>query len=193
MPEVQDIFQAFGDAYKQAHNLSLQQLKAMSALQKCRTAELGAHVDICESCGDVEVSYDSCRNRHCPKCQTFAKERWIDNQKCDLLNVPYFHVVFTLPDTLRPVFYQNQPKLYSLLFRAVSETLLELAADKKYLGAALGFNSILHTWGQNLSYHPHVHCIVPAGGLTKIRTWAESGKKFFIAYDHEKVGHFGKY
>ena len=180
MPEVQDIFQSYGNAYRQTHNLSYDQLKAMSAIEKCRTAELGAHVDICESCGDVEQSYNSCRNRHCPKCQTLAKERWIDNQKYDLLNVPYFHVVFTVPDTLRPVIYQNQSVLYSLLFRSVAETLQELAADKKFLGATLGFTSVLHTWGQNLSFHPHIHCIIPAGGLSRLGAWVSSRKKFFI-------------
>ena len=180
MPEVQDVFRSFGDAYKQTHSLSYGQLKAMSAIKRCRTAELGAHHDVCESCGDVEISYNSCRNRHCPKCQTLAKERWIDNQKYNLLNVPYFHVVFTVPDTLRPVIYQNQSALYNLLFRAVSETLQELAADKKFIGATLGFTSVLHTWGQNLSFHPHIHCIIPAGGLTKFGSWVNSSKKFFI-------------
>ena len=180
MPEVQDIFQSFGDAYKQTHNLSHEQLKAMSAIQNCRTAELGAHIDECGSCGTVDISYNSCRNRHCPKCQTLAKERWIDNQKHNLLNVPYFHVVFTVPDNLRPIFYQNKSKLYPIFFRAVAETLQELAADKKFLGATLGFTSLLHTWGQNLSFHPHIHCIVPAGGLSKTGAWVYSSKKFFI-------------
>ena len=180
MPEVQDIFQTYGDAFKRTHSLSFEQLKAMSAIEKCRTAELGAHIDECESCGVVEISYNSCRNRHCPKCQTLAKERWVDNQKHNLLNVPYFHVVFTVPDNLRPIFYQNQSKLYSLLFRAVAETLQELASDKKFLGATLGFTAILHTWGQNLSFHPHIHCIVPAGGLTSSGSWVSSSKKFFI-------------
>lgn len=152
----------------------------MSDIVKCRTAELGAHVDTCESCGSVEISYNSCRNRHCPKCQTLDKERWLDNQKYDLLNVGYFHAVFTVPDILRPIIYQNQEKLYALLFRAVAETLQELAADKKYLGATLGFTSILHTWGQNLMFHPHLHCVIPAGGLTKLGQWVFSRKKFFL-------------
>ena len=180
MPEVQDVFRLYGEAYRQEYKLSYSQLKAMSAIQKCRTAELGAHLDICESCGTVDISYNSCRNRHCPKCQTLAKERWIDNQKYDLLNVGYFHVVFTVPDTLRPIIYQNQTTLYPLIFRAVAETLQELATNKKYLGATLGFTSVLHTWGQNLSFHPHIHCIIPAGGLTHIGKWVHSRKKFFI-------------
>jgi hypothetical protein len=180
MPEVQDVFRLYGETYRQAYKLSLVQLKAMSAIEKCRTGELGSHTDICENCGDIQISYNSCRNRHCPKCQTLAKERWIDNQKYNLLNVGYFHVVFTVPDDLRSVFYQNQVILYPLMFQAVSETLKELAANKKYLGAQLGFTAVLHTWGQNLSYHPHIHCIVPAGGLSKINKWVHSRKKFFI-------------
>jgi len=180
MPEVQDVFDLFGAAYRQSHAMSIVQHKAMSAIQKCRTAELGAHIDACESCGCAEVSYNSCRNRHCPKCQTLAKERWIDGRKQDLLNVPYFHVVFTVPEALRPVIYQNQRKLYALLFQAVAESLQELASDKNFIGATLGFTSVLHTWGQTLSFHPHIHCIVPAGGLTEIGTWKGSRKKFFI-------------
>jgi len=180
MPEVQDVFRLYGEDYCKTHGLSYTQHKAMSAILKCRTAELGAHMDTCESCGSVDISYNSCRNRHCPKCQTLSKERWIDNQKHDLLNVGYFHVVFTVPDTLRPVIYQNQKKLYALLFQAVAETLQELAADKKYLDATLGFTSVLHTWGQNLCFHPHIHCIIPAGGLSKLGQWVNSRKKFFI-------------
>ena len=126
----------------------------MSAIQKCRTAELGSHRDVCENCGTVEISCNSCRNRHCPKCQTLSKERWIDNQKRNLLNVGYFHVVFTVPDDLRSLIYQNQPVLYNMLFQAVHETLKELAANKKYLGAEIGFTSVLHTWGKTfLSIH----------------------------------------
>lgn len=180
MPEVQDVFRLYGEDYCKTHGLSYTQHKAMSAILKCRTAELGAHMDTCESCGSVDISYNSCRNRHCPKCQTLSKERWIDNQKHDLLNVGYFHVVFTVPDTLRPVIYQNQKKLYALLFQAVAETLQELAADKKYLDATLGFTSVLHTWGQNLCFHPHIYCIIPAGGLSKLGQWVNSRKKFFI-------------
>ena len=180
MPEVQDVFNLYGDGYRQSHTLSFNQQKAMNSIRKCRTAELGSHTDACESCGCVDISYNSCRNRHCPKCQTLAKERWIDNQKHDLLNVGYFHVVFTVPDDLRPVIYQNQNKLYSLMFRIVAETLQGLAADKKYLGATLGFTSILHTWGQNLCFHPHIHCVIPAGGLSDVGRWVDSRKKFFL-------------
>ena len=180
MPEVQDVFRIYGEQYCQTNKMSYTQLKTMSAIQKCRTAELGAHQETCQNCGTVDISYNSCRNRHCPKCQTLSKERWIDNQKFNLLNVGYFHVVFTLPDMLRPVFYQNQKILYTLFFRVVAETLQELAADKKHLGATLGFTSVLHTWGQNLSFHPHIHCVIPAGGLTQTETWVNSRKKFFL-------------
>ncbi|MDR2569516.1 MAG: IS91 family transposase [Oscillospiraceae bacterium] len=180
MPEVQDIINLYGNQFRQSHSLSFNQHKAMNAIRKCRTADLGAHIDACDSCGCVDISYNSCRNRHCPKCQTLAKERWIDNQKHNLLNVGYFHAVFTVPDELRPIIYQNQNKLYALLFRTVAETLQELAADKIYLGATLGFTSILHTWGQNLCFHPHIHCIIPAGGLSSAGKWVDSRKKFFL-------------
>ena len=180
MPEVQDVFRLYGDAYRKTNKLSYAQHKAMSAIQKCRTSELGSHRDVCENCGVVEISYNSCRNRHCPKCQTLSKERWIDNQKHNLLNVGYFHIVFTVPDDLRSLIYQNQSVLYTVLFQAVHETLKELAANKKYLGAEIGFTSVLHTWGQNLSFHPHIHCIVPAGGLSKTRRWIHSRENFFI-------------
>ena len=180
MPEIQDIFRLYGEQYKELHSLSYAQSKAFSAILNCRTADLGAHIDTCENCGSSEISYNSCRNRHCPKCQTISKEIWIDKQKQNLLDVGYFHVVFTVPEQLRPVFYQNQSTMYNLLFKAVSQTLHELAADKKFLGAKLGFTTVLHTWGQNLSYHPHLHCIIPAGGLSPSGKWQHSRKKFFI-------------
>jgi hypothetical protein len=180
MAEVQDIFLRYGAAYLKKHKLSSIQHKAMSAIQKCRTSQLGGHIDICESCGDTRISYNSCRNRHCPKCQTLAKERWIESQKGNLLNIGYFHVVFTIPDTLNLILYQNQRELYTLMFKVVAETLTELASDKKYLGAKLGFTSVLHTWGQNLMHHPHIHCIVPGGGLSSTGKWVSSRKKFFI-------------
>ena len=145
MIEVQDILQQYGTEYREKHKLSLVQLKAMSAIEKCRTSQLGGHIDKCENCGSTQTSYNSCRNRHCPKCQSLAKERWIDSQKNNLLNVGYFHVIFTIPDTINLIVYQNQKELYTLLFKAVAETLTELASDKKYLGASLGFTSILHT------------------------------------------------
>jgi hypothetical protein len=180
MAEVQDIFLKYGKNYLTNHKLTLVQHKAMSAIQKCRTSQLGGHKEVCDSCGHTRISYNSCRNRHCPKCQSLAKERWIENQKNNLLDIGYFHVVFTIPDTLNLMVYQNQKALYTLLFKAVSETLAELASDKKYLGAKIGFTSVLHTWGQNLMHHPHIHCIVPGGGLSSIGKWVNSRKKFFI-------------
>jgi predicted Zn-ribbon and HTH transcriptional regulator len=180
MVEVQDIFLKYGAEYLKKHKLSPIQHKAMSAIQKCRTSQLGGHIDVCENCGNAQISYNSCRNRHCPKCQTLAKERWIENQKGNLLNIGYFHMVFTIPNTLNLMVFQNQRELYALLFKAVAETLAELASDKKYLGASLGFTSVLHTWGQNLMHHPHIHCIVPSGGLSSTGKWISSRKKFFI-------------
>ena len=167
-------------SYLERHSLSSHKLKTVNALIKCRTSSLGGHATICEDCGHMQISYNSCRNRHCPKCQTLSKEQWIDNQKYQLLNIGYFHVVMTVPDTLQNIILQNQSSCYSILFQAVSETLKELAMDKKYLGAQIGITSILHTWGQNLMFHPHIHCIVPGGGLNSISRWINSRKKFFI-------------
>jgi len=180
MVEVQDIFLKHGNTYRTNHKLTLVQHKAISAIQKCRTSRLGGHKEVCDDCGHTRISYNSCRNRHCPKCQALAKERWIENQKSNLLNIGYFHVVFTIPDSLNSMTYQNQKAIYTLLFKTVAETLTELASDKKYLGAKIGFTSVLHTWGQNLIHHPHVHCIVPGGGLSSIGKWVNSRKKFFI-------------
>jgi hypothetical protein len=180
MPEVQDIFLKYGGTYRQKQKLPLNVLKAMSSIQNCRTSVLGGHIDVCTECGTTDISYNSCRNRHCPKCQTLAKERWIYQQKSNLLNVSYFHVVFTIPDTLNAVVFQNQKVVYDVLFKAAAETLTELAQDKKYLGATLGFTSVLHTWGQNLMHHPHLHCIIPSGGLNSLGKWVHSRKKFFL-------------
>ena len=180
MPEVQDVLSKHMGSYLERHSLSSHKLRTVNALIKCRTSALGGHATICEDCGHMQISYNSCRNRHCPKCQTLSKEQWIENQKYQLLNVGYFHAVMTVPDTLHNVILQNQSCCYSILFKAVSETLKELAMDKKYLGAQIGITSILHTWGQNLMFHPHIHCIVPGGGLNSIGRWINSRKKFFI-------------
>lgn len=180
MLEVQDIFAAHGEQYRQMHRLSIVQHKAMNSIQNCRTERLGGHLDVCPRCGDTKPSYNSCRNRHCPKCQTLSKERWIDARKADLLNVGYFHVVFTVPQELNPFIYENQRQCYNLLFHCAAETLKELALDEKHLGAQIGLTAVLHTWGQNLSFHPHIHCIVPAGGLKKSGFWVNSKKKFFL-------------
>jgi hypothetical protein len=180
MPEIQEIFDEYGAEYCRSHALSPEQGKVMRAIINCRTAKLGGHIDVCPTCGYIRPSYNSCRNRHCPKCQAFAKERWIENQKYDLLDVAYFHVVFTIPEELRSLFFCCDRVMCNLLFRAVAETLSQLASDQKYLGAKIGFTSVLHTWGQNLSFHPHIHCIVPAGGLTRVMQWRNSRKKFFL-------------
>ena len=179
--EVQDIFRFFAPSYIKSHRLTLQHLKVASAISFCRSERLGTHTDCCDECGHAHISYNSCRNRHCPKCQGLAREQWLSDRQQDLLPVPYFHAVFTIPDLLNPLILRNQKILYDLLFKCVSETLSELAADKKYLGAQIGFTTILHTWGQNLMDHPHIHCIVPGGGLSFDGLhWVNSRKKFFI-------------
>ncbi len=180
MNEVQDVFRLYGEAYREKHKLSVPLLKVMSAIERCRTAELGAHSDVCEDCGHIRISYNSCRDRHCPKCQFLARERWIQNRNYDLLNVGYFHVVLTIPDTLNMLTFQNQREVYSIFFRAAAEAMQELSANKKYLGAQIGITSILHTWGQNLCYHPHIHCIVPGGGIDPLGKWKSSSRKFFL-------------
>ena len=180
MVEVQDIIKKYGKEYKAKNKMLPHVAKAMGAIKKCRTAELGAHIDVCNECGYEKISYNSCRNRHCPKCQSIAREKWIYNREFDLLNVRYFHVVFTIPSELYLIAYQNQSKVYKILFKAVAETLEELGKDKKYLGAQIGFMEVLHTWGQTLVYHPHIHVIVPAGGIDKMGKWRNSKKKFFI-------------
>ncbi len=178
--EVQDIFSAHFGGYAGNHTLSPVQWKAANAIMNCRTAALGAHADVCDHCGYKKISYNSCRNRHCPKCQTFAKETWVDQQRISLLNTHYFHVVFTVPAELNPTFLSNQRDVYALLFKAASETVLELCADRKYLGAKPGITAVLHTWGQNLQFHPHVHMIVTGGGLTQDSKWRESRRDFFL-------------
>jgi hypothetical protein len=165
--EVADVLDAQGDAFRAQHPwLSVQQRTVLRAITRCRTAALGGHRDRCDTCGPCPVSYNSCRNRHCPKCQAQARERWLAARERELLDVPYVHVVFTLPHALLPLCYRNAASLYDLLFRASAETLREVAADPRHLGAEIGGLSILHTWGQTLVRHPHVHCVVPAGGLS---------------------------
>ena len=180
MLEVQDIIKKYGGGYKEKHELISYKEKAMEDIEKCRTEELGAHIDVCDECGYEKISYNSCRNRHCPKCQSIAREKWIYNREFDLLNVKYFHVVMTIPSELYMIAYQNQKKVYNIMFKATAERLEELALDKKFLGAQIGFMEVLHTWGQTLVYHPHIHAIVPAGGLDENEKWRNSKKKFFI-------------
>jgi hypothetical protein len=178
---VADIFRAFGPAYREAYEMPLRHRRVMRAIEICRTAELGGHRGQCDRCGTVRISYNSCRNRHCPKCQFLEKERWLEAREKDLLPTPYFHGVFTLPEGLRPLALRNQKVIYSLLFKAVSETLTELARDSKHLGAEIGFLAILHTWSQPLIHHPHLHCLVTGGGLSLDgKRWLQSKKAFFI-------------
>ena len=178
--EVQDIIKKYGEEYKEKHKMMPHIAKTMGAIEKCRTEKLGYHEDVCDECGYRKISYNSCRNRHCPKCQSIARAKWVEEREAEILNVKYFHVVMTIPSELYMIAYQNQSKVYKILFKATAETLEELARDKKYLGAEIGFMEVLHTWGQTLVYHPHIHCIVPAGGIDKIGKWRNSKKKFFI-------------
>ena len=179
MVEVQDVLARYGPSYLESHPLSLQQRKAYDDILACRTAKLGGHLDTCPECGERTPSYNSCRNRHCPKCQAYRRERWVEERSFDLLDVGYYHVVFTVPAALNPVFYCNQEACYSLLFRCAWETVKAFASDPKYLGANTGATSVLHTWGRRLQRHPHVHMIVPSGGLTATGKWRRSGKGFF--------------
>ena len=178
--EVQDIIKKYGKKYREEHKIMPNQNKAMEAIEKCRTGELGAHEDVCDECGYTKISYNSCRNRHCPKCQSIAREKWIHNREYEILNVKYFHVVFTIPSEIYLITKQNETKVYNILFKAAAETMQELAESKKYLGAEIGFMEVLHTWGQTMVYHPHIHAIVPAGGIDKMGKWKNSKKKFFI-------------
>src|SRR6478736_7808607 len=166
--EVADVLNAYGDAYVARHrgHLSRGQLKVMSAIRACRTAALGGHVARCEGCYHVEIAYNSCRNRHCPKCQGQVARAWLEQRQADLLPVPYYHVVFTLPAPVAAVAFQNKAVVYDLLFRTAADTLLTIAADPRHLGARIGLTAVLHTWGSALTHHPHVHMIVPGGGLS---------------------------
>jgi hypothetical protein len=179
--EVAEIFRQHGPAYRESHRLPRNHLRVMRAIEVCRTAALGGHKDQCDSCGHLEISYNSCRNRHCPKCQTLRKEKWIEARSEDLLPIEYFHVVFTIPSELNPLVFMNPQVLYDLLFRSASETLSELAKDPKHLGAKVGVIGILHTWGQNLMDHPHIHCMVTGGGLSSDGSrWISCRKGFFL-------------
>jgi hypothetical protein len=166
--EVADIFRSSGAAWREAHagHLSLGQLKAMAAIEACRTAELGGHVAACEDCAHTVISYNSCGNRHCPKCQGAAARAWLEEREAELLPLPYYHVVFTLPSAIGAIALQNKAEVYGLLFKAASEAMLTIAADPKHLGARIGITAVLHTWGSALTHHPHVHMIVPGGGLS---------------------------
>jgi hypothetical protein len=181
--EVADIFRGAGPAYRaaQAGHLSLQQLKVMTAIENCRTAALGGHVEACEDCGHWRIAYNSCRNRHCPKCQGAAARTWLDEREADLLPVGYFHVVFTLPAEIAAIAFHNKAALYDVLFRTASETMLTIAADPRHLGARIGITAVLHTWGSAMTYHPHGHMVVPGGGITLDGTrWIASRPAFLL-------------
>jgi Putative transposase/Transposase zinc-binding domain len=166
--EVADVFRRYGEAYRQEHGASLctVQRRVMTAIEVCRTAVLGGQLEQCDHCGHQRNAYNSCSDRHCPKCQSFARFKWLGDRQAELLNTQYFHVVFTLPQQIAAIAYQNKRELYGILFRATAQTLLTIAADPKHLGAELGFFAVLHTWGSNLLHHPHLHCVVPGGGLS---------------------------
>ncbi len=163
--EVADIFRDHGAAWRRDRALPLGQLKAMSAIERCRSSQLGGHVLRCDQCADVQIAYNSCRNRHCPKCQGSAAKRWLSDRQEDLLPVEYYHVVFTLPALVADIAYQNSVLVYDLLFKTTATTLRTIAADPRHLGARIGLTAVLHTWGSALTHHPHLHCIVPGGGL----------------------------
>jgi Putative transposase/Transposase zinc-binding domain len=181
--ELAEVIRSCGDAFLDENGkaLSPEQRRALRDIAACRTSALGGHLEECDRCGHRRIAYNSCRNRHCPKCQATAAARWVEAQAADLLPVEYFHIVFTLPAALSPLALQNPRVVYGLLFRAAAETLMQIAADAKHLGAEIGFLAVLHTWGQTLQHHPHVHCVVPGGGLSPDGTgWVASPKGFFL-------------
>jgi hypothetical protein len=211
--EVADIFRRHGDAYRQAHcgHLGRVEQRVMSAIELCRTAELGGHSEYCPSCGLIRCAYNSCRNRHCPKCQGAARIEWLAARQAELLPVPYFHVVFTLPAPAAEIAFQNKAAVYAILFKAAAETLRTIAADPRHLGAEIGIVAVLHTWGQNLHHHPHVHCVVPGGGpsfdaprwiacrpgfFLPVRVLSRLFRRLFLenlqaAFDADELGFFG--
>jgi len=179
--ELADIFRQHGPAYRRAHSLPLHHHRVMQAIEACRTPLLGGVVEWCDQCQFTHTRYRSCRNRHCPKCQGEARAKWLEQRKAELLPTDYFHLVFTLPQPIAAVAFYNQPIVYDILFRTVAETLLTIAADPQRLGVATGFFNVLHTWGSNLHFHPHLHCVVPAGGLSADHErWIAASRKFLL-------------
>jgi hypothetical protein len=181
--EVADIFRHLGPAYRRDHaeHLSRAQRRVMSAIERCRTAALGGHVEQCDACGHQRISFNSCRDRHCPKCQCLTRAQWLDDRRAELLPVEYFHVVFTLPQEIAAIAYQNKAVVYDILFRTTAQTLRTIAADPRHMDAQIGFIAILHTWGQNLMHHPHLHCVVPGGGISADgRRWISCRPGFFL-------------
>jgi hypothetical protein len=192
--EVADIFRHRGPAWRASHagHVSLGQLKVMSAIERCRTAALGGHVERCEACAHLRISYNSCRDRHCPKCQAAAAKEWLADRQAELLPVPYFHVVFTLPRPVADIAYQNKAVVYDLLLKVAAETLITIAADPEHLGARIGLTAVLHTWGSALTHHPHAHIIVPGGGFSPDRQrWIACRPGFFLAaYNADRLEFF---
>jgi hypothetical protein len=179
--ELADIFRRHGPAYRQAHALPAHHRRVMQAIEKCRTPELGGVVEFCDHCQHTHTRYRSCRDGHCPKCQGEARLKWLELRKTELLSTTYFHVVFTLPEPIAAIARQNQKTVYEILFRTTAQTLLSIAADPEHLGAEIGFFCVLHTWGQNLHFHPHLHCVVPGGGLSPDhQRWISAGNRFFL-------------
>jgi hypothetical protein len=181
--EVADVFRRYGEAYRQQHgaSMSVGQRRVMTAIEVCRTSVLGGHLERCDQCGYERNAFNSCRDRHCPKCQCLARAQWIEDRQTELLEVPYFHVVFTVPEEVAAIAYQNKEVVYGILFQTTAETLKTIAGDPKHLGAEIGFFAVLHTWGQNLQAHPHLHCVVPGGGLSPDgQRWIPCGPRFFL-------------
>jgi hypothetical protein len=181
--EVADIFRRYGPQYRQTHGATLtqSQRRVMRSIATCRTAVLGGHVEQCEGCGHVRIAFNSCRDRHCPKCQSLARAQWLEARHAELLETEYFHIVFTIPQEIAAIAYQNKRVVYNILFRATAETLRTIAADPKHLGAEIGFLAVLHTWGQTLLHHPHVHCVVPGGGIAPDGSrWIAARPGFFL-------------
>jgi predicted Zn-ribbon and HTH transcriptional regulator len=181
--EVADVFRRYGEAYRQQHgaSMSVAQWRVMNAIEVCRTAALGGHLERCDQCGYERNAFNSCRDRHCPKCQCLARAQWIEERQSELLETGYFHVVFTVPEQIAAIAYQNKEVVYGILFQATAETLKTIAADPKHLGAEIGFFAVLHSWGQNLQFHPHLHCVVPGGGLSPDgQRWILCRPNFFL-------------
>jgi hypothetical protein len=181
--EVADVFRRYGEVYREKHGASMStvQRRVMTAIELCRTAALGGHLERCDECGHERNCFNSCRDRHCPKCQSLARAQWIEDRQSELLEVPYFHVVFTVPQEIAAIAYQNKKVVYGILFCTTAETLTTIAADPQHLGAEIGFFAVLHSWGQNLQFHPHLHCVVPGGGLSAAgQRWISCRPNFFL-------------
>ena len=176
---IQKIFKEYGPKYIKTHKLSKEQWKVYDAIINCQTGELGIHIITCDKCGHKEIAFNSCRNRHCPNCQSYAREKWIEKENSYVLNCPYYHIVTTVPDTLNEIFLYNPKICYDILFKATSDSILELSKDPKWLGAKIGITSILHTWGQTIQFHPHIHSIVTGGGISNNK-WVESKKGYLF-------------